>query len=59
MRERLMSWTANHPVFANLAEDEQRHLAALLARCMGSGGDRTGEQETMAGMADPQEEPRK
>jgi len=36
MRERLVSWTANHPVFSNLTEDEQPHLAALLARCVSS-----------------------
>ena len=41
VRERLVSWTAYHPVFANLTEDEQRHLAALLARCMENTG--TGE----------------
>jgi MarR family transcriptional regulator, organic hydroperoxide resistance regulator len=39
VRERLVSWTANHPVFANLTEDEQRHLAALLARCLDSVGE--------------------
>jgi hypothetical protein len=44
---RLVSWTANHPVFANLAEDEQRQLAALLARCMGGGGEAQG-TETQA-----------
>jgi MarR family transcriptional regulator, organic hydroperoxide resistance regulator len=33
MRDRLMAMLANHPVFARLTAEEQRQLAALLARC--------------------------
>src|SRR6266700_7603293 len=33
MRDRLMTMLANHPIFARLTAQEQRQLAALLARC--------------------------